>query len=85
MSGGGNGGGGSRPSSHHQQQHRIVYLNQSQPTKYCSNAISTAKYRYRLLFFLPMFLFEQFRRYANIFFLVIALLQVGGWVGGIVF
>ncbi|KAF2347977.1 P-type ATPase, partial [Trinorchestia longiramus] len=59
----------------HQQQHRTIMLNEPQLQKYCSNAISTAKYRYRLLFFLPMFLFEQFRRYANIFFLVIALLQ----------
>ena len=70
----GAGGGGGGSSSH--QQHRIVYFNGPQPVKYCSNAISTAKYRYRLLFFLPMFLFEQFRRYANIFFLCIALLQV---------
>ncbi|XP_071524066.1 probable phospholipid-transporting ATPase IA [Panulirus ornatus] len=57
------------------QEHRIVYLNEPQPYKYCSNAICTAKYRYKLLFFLPMFLFEQFRRYANVFFLIIALLQ----------
>ncbi|ROT85825.1 putative phospholipid-transporting ATPase IA [Penaeus vannamei] len=54
---------------------RTVYLNEPQPYKYCSNAICTAKYRYKLLFFLPMFLFEQFRRYANVFFLIIALLQ----------
>ncbi|XP_076039881.1 ATPase phospholipid transporting 8A1 isoform X2 [Oratosquilla oratoria] len=56
-------------------QHRVVYINEPQPFKYCTNAICTAKYRYKLLFFLPMFLFEQFRRYANIFFLIIALLQ----------
>ncbi|XP_018022182.1 phospholipid-transporting ATPase IB [Hyalella azteca] len=70
--GGGSGGGGMAGS---QQQHRTIIFNDPQLQKYCSNAISTAKYRYRLLFFLPMFLFEQFRRYANIFFLVIALLQ----------
>lgn len=35
---------------------------------------STAKYS--IISFLPKFLFEQFRRYANIFFLFIALLQV---------
>jgi len=35
---------------------------------------STAKYNF--ISFLPKFLFEQFRRYANIFFLFIALLQV---------
>ena len=38
-----------------------------------SNKISTAKYN--LLSFLPKFLYEQFRRYANIFFLCIGLLQ----------
>lgn len=41
--------------------------------KYCSNKIGTAKYN--LFTFLPKFLFEQFRRYANIFFLFIALMQ----------
>ncbi|KAG7162172.1 Phospholipid-transporting ATPase IA-like [Homarus americanus] len=46
-------------------EHRTVYLNEPQPHKYCSNAVCTAKYRFKLLFFLPMFLFEQFRRYAN--------------------
>ncbi|XP_047480073.1 probable phospholipid-transporting ATPase IA isoform X2 [Penaeus chinensis] len=70
--GGGLGGGGGAGAS---QDFRTVYLNEPQPYKYCSNAICTAKYRYKLLFFLPMFLFEQFRRYANVFFLIIALLQ----------
>jgi len=35
---------------------------------------STAKYS--PLLFLPKFLYEQFRRYANLFFLLIAILQV---------
>ena len=35
---------------------------------------STAKYNF--ISFLPKFLFEQFRRYANLFFLFIAMLQV---------
>lgn len=35
---------------------------------------STAKYN--LITFIPKFLFEQFSRYANLFFLFIALLQV---------
>jgi phospholipid-transporting ATPase len=38
-----------------------------------SNRISTAKYG--LLTFLPKFLFEQFQRYSNVFFLFIAILQ----------
>ncbi|XP_047127134.1 phospholipid-transporting ATPase IB isoform X1 [Hydra vulgaris] len=52
---------------------RVIYLNQIQPHKYCSNKISTAKYN--LVTFLPKFLLEQFSRYANVFFLLIALLQ----------
>ena len=72
----GGGGVGGAGGSGGPQDIRTVYLNEPQPMKYCSNSICTAKYRYKLLFFLPMFLFEQFRRYANIFFLIIALLQV---------
>ncbi|CAI2349433.1 unnamed protein product [Caenorhabditis sp. 36 PRJEB53466] len=41
--------------------------------RFCSNRISTCKYNG--FSFLPRFLYEQFRRYNNIFFLVIALLQ----------
>ena len=41
--------------------------------RFSSNRISTGKYS--LISFLPLFLFEQFRRWANIFFLIIALLQ----------
>ncbi|XP_071786477.1 probable phospholipid-transporting ATPase IA isoform X3 [Asterias amurensis] len=52
---------------------RIIYLNQSQATKFCNNEVNTGKYS--LVTFLPKFLFEQFRRYANVFFLFIALLQ----------
>jgi len=52
---------------------RIIQINEIQREKHCSNKISTAKYN--LLSFLPKFLFEQFRRYANVFFLLIALLQ----------
>ncbi|KAJ6647684.1 Phospholipid-transporting ATPase IA [Pseudolycoriella hygida] len=52
---------------------RIIFLNKPQPQKFCSNHISTAKYNF--LSFLPSFLFEQFRRYSNCFFLFIALLQ----------
>ncbi|OWF51162.1 phospholipid-transporting ATPase IA [Mizuhopecten yessoensis] len=52
---------------------RVIYINAPQPVKYCYNKISTAKYSF--LSFLPKFLFEQFRKYANIFFLFISLLQ----------
>jgi len=52
---------------------RHIIVNRQQLTKYKSNQISTAKYN--LLTFIPKFLFEQFRRYANIFFLCIGLLQ----------
>ncbi|XP_033606946.1 phospholipid-transporting ATPase IA isoform X9 [Cryptotermes secundus] len=54
-------------------EHRIIFVNRPQPTRYCSNHISTAKYS--ALSFVPSFLFEQFRRYSNCFFLFIALLQ----------
>ncbi|CAH8531649.1 unnamed protein product [Schistosoma bovis] len=52
---------------------RIIQVNKPQLVNYCKNNISTAKYNF--LTFLPKFVTEQFRRYANIFFLVIALLQ----------
>ncbi|CAG2062929.1 unnamed protein product, partial [Timema podura] len=52
---------------------RIIFVNRPQPTKYCNNHISTAKYS--TISFVPSFLFEQFRRYSNCFFLFIALLQ----------
>ncbi|KAE9417253.1 hypothetical protein Angca_007598, partial [Angiostrongylus cantonensis] len=44
-----------------------------QKPKFCSNEISTCKYN--AFSFLPRFLYEQFRRYNNIFFLTIVLLQ----------
>jgi len=56
-----------------QKEVRRILLNTNQTVKYKSNKISTAKYN--LFTFLPKFLFEQFRRYANIFFLSIGLLQ----------
>ncbi|KAK7870454.1 hypothetical protein R5R35_000733 [Gryllus longicercus] len=54
-------------------EQRVVIFNRPQPHKFCNNHISTAKYS--VMSFLPSFLFEQFRRYSNIFFLFIALLQ----------
>jgi len=80
----GGGGGGpestgtsrSRRASHAapREKSRLIHLNSPQTEKFAGNHISTAKYSF--LSFLPAFLFEQFRRYSNIFFLTIALLQV---------
>ncbi|KAM9741576.1 phospholipid-transporting ATPase IA isoform 2-T3 [Menidia menidia] len=56
-----------------QEDARLVHLNQPQFTKFCNNRVSTAKYN--VLTFLPRFLYSQFRRAANAFFLFIALLQ----------
>lgn len=44
--------------------------------KYCDNAVSTSKYT--LLSFIPKSLFEQFRRLANVYFLVIIVLLMLG-------
>ncbi|CAH1761018.1 8280_t:CDS:10 [Entrophospora sp. SA101] len=55
---------------------RIIYLNdpaRNQPAKYIHNRISTAKYNF--LTFLPKFLYEQFSKYANLFFLFTACIQ----------
>ncbi|XP_015200795.1 probable phospholipid-transporting ATPase IA isoform X2 [Lepisosteus oculatus] len=56
-----------------QEDRRLIFINQPQLTKFCSNHVSTAKYN--VLTFLPRFLYSQFRRAANAFFLFIALLQ----------
>ncbi|XP_026878506.2 phospholipid-transporting ATPase IA isoform X3 [Electrophorus electricus] len=52
---------------------RLIFINRPQFMKFCSNRVSTAKYN--VLTFLPRFLYSQFRRAANSFFLFIALLQ----------
>ncbi|KAI1710341.1 cation transport ATPase (P-type) domain-containing protein [Ditylenchus destructor] len=62
----------------HRKQSQILNLNQDPhhpqfQIRFCSNEISTCKYN--AFSFLPRFLLEQFRRYSNVFFLVIALLQ----------
>jgi phospholipid-transporting ATPase len=55
---------------------RIIHLNNppaNSANKYVDNHISTAKYN--AFTFLPKFLYEQFSRYANLFFLFTAILQ----------
>ena len=42
--------------------------------KFLHNSITTGKYNY--FTFIPRFLFEQFSKYANMFFLFIAIIQV---------
>ncbi|KAL0380544.1 UNVERIFIED_CONTAM: putative phospholipid-transporting ATPase 4 [Sesamum angustifolium] len=58
---------------------RIVNCNQpdmhtKKPLKYCSNYISTTKYN--IITFLPKAIFEQFRRVANLYFLLAAVLSL---------
>ena len=55
---------------------RMIHLNNppaNAAAKYANNHISTAKYN--VVTFLPKFLFEQFSKYANLFFLFTACLQ----------
>ncbi|KAK4898740.1 aminophospholipid translocase [Elasticomyces elasticus] len=55
---------------------RIIHLNNppaNLANKYADNHVSTAKYN--VATFLPKFLFEQFSKYANVFFLFTAILQ----------
>jgi hypothetical protein len=63
------GGGDENPT----EKSRTLTFGSFDKNAYASNKISTTKYS--LITFLPKFLFEQFRRYANIFFLSIGLLQ----------
>ncbi|NWU25688.1 AT8A1 ATPase, partial [Dyaphorophyia castanea] len=56
-----------------QEEVRTIFINQPQLMKFCNNHVSTAKYN--IITFLPRFLYSQFRRAANAFFLFIALLQ----------
>ncbi|XP_074026035.1 ATPase phospholipid transporting 8A1 isoform X3 [Leptinotarsa decemlineata] len=56
-------------------EQRVIFINRAQPPvpKFVHNRISTAKYS--IIRFIPLFLYEQFRRWANVFFLMIAMLQ----------
>jgi phospholipid-transporting ATPase len=58
-------------------QLRTIYINDrltNKAAKFVSNVISTSKYN--IVTFFPKFLFEQFSKYANIFFLFTACIQV---------
>ncbi|KHN72946.1 putative phospholipid-transporting ATPase IA [Toxocara canis] len=68
------------PDPHVSPHSRNIHVNGVQTERFCSNVISTCKYS--VLSFFPRFILEQFRRYNNVFFLVIALLQVN--VGDII-
>ncbi|XP_029161028.1 probable phospholipid-transporting ATPase IA isoform X5 [Nylanderia fulva] len=62
------------PTQHNAGEERVIFVNAPhQPAKYKNNHITTAKYSF--VSFVPLFLFEQFRRYSNCFFLFIALMQ----------
>ena len=59
------------------EQMRSVHVNDAAanaPSKFCGNTVTTAKYS--LLTFIPLNLYEQFRRLANVYFLIVAGLQV---------
>ncbi|KAF9205488.1 hypothetical protein BGZ59_000444 [Podila verticillata] len=63
-------------SAANQEGIRIIYLNNPErnaQSKYLHNRISTSKYNY--FTFLPKFLYEQFSKYANVFFLFTACIQ----------
>ncbi|KAJ9549620.1 hypothetical protein OSB04_022163 [Centaurea solstitialis] len=68
-----------RPDFGHPGFSRVVYCNDSRihrtkPYKYPTNHVSTTKYN--VVTFLPKSLFEQFRRVANLYFLLVAVLSV---------
>lgn len=55
---------------------RVIHLNNppaNASNRYVDNHVSTAKYNFAT--FIPKFLFEQFSKYANLFFLFTAILQ----------
>jgi len=59
--------------------YRLIFLNnpernRTNDPKYVSNFVTTSKYS--VLSFVPKFLYEQFSRYANLFFLFTACIQV---------
>ncbi len=55
---------------------RVALINKPEENKFANNSISTAKYN--VITFIPLTLFEQFRRVANMYFLVMSLLMLLG-------
>lgn len=55
------------------EKFRTLEINKPQSTKFASNSVSTTKYQIHS--FLPVFLYNQFRSYSNVFFLIIAIVQ----------
>ena len=65
------------PKSYDESKPRVIHINDSSSNlqqKFVHNGISTAKYH--VYSFLPKFLYEQFSKYANIFFLFTSCIQV---------
>lgn len=62
---------------------RIIHINNAQlndEQKFLHNRVTTGKYS--VLSFLPRFLYEEFSKYANLFFLFVSCIQVGGFFFG---
>jgi phospholipid-transporting ATPase len=67
----------SRRPDHESPQERTIALNdpvRNEAAKFLHNSISTAKYN--AVTFLPKFFYEQFSKWANLFFLFTGTLQV---------
>jgi hypothetical protein len=56
-------------------EHRVIHLNAKRPTlrRHCRNVINNQKFS--LLSFLPKVLYEQFKFFFNLYFLVVAVSQ----------
>ncbi|KAJ1680149.1 aminophospholipid translocase, partial [Spiromyces aspiralis] len=69
-------GGGPGRGASQDGEYRTIYINAPEKnlsSKFIHNRVSTAKYN--MLTFLPKFLFEQFSKYANLFFLFTSCIQ----------
>ena len=66
---------GFRPSRRENKSGRHIKFNedQDQDLSRVSNSISTTKYSF--ITFIPKYLYEQFRKYWNIYFLMIGMMQ----------